>query len=185
MNVYPDTQVEVVGFRYCSNLHLTRSIEAVRTRRGEDAKYLVGTLYRAMVKVRTENSDRHWHRICVPRGYKTDLASVPRGARSLVSRAGPHLEACIIHDWLYEAWIVTNEEPQKSMKKFADDVLRAALREANVRRLTIWTIYQACSRFGGKEFKQRAGSNERPSKADVIALDIAEPSWPGDEGCTD
>ena len=182
-NVYPEDRVEIVGFKYCSDLHLTRSIKAVRTRRGEDAKYLVGTPYRATVKVRSEGSDSNWHRICVPQGYKTDLASVPQPLRLFVSRAGPHLEACVIHDWLYEAWIVTDQEPKPSMKDFADRVLKAALKEAKVGKRTIWWIYQACSKFGGKEFRGKAGSNERPSKADVIALDVPAPSCGDDEGC--
>ena len=67
------------------------------------------------------------------------------------------------------------------MKKFADDVLKAALKEAKVGRLTIWMIYQACSKFGGKEFRRKAVANDRPSKADVFALDLAEPLCGDDE----
>ena len=183
-NVYPGTQIDVVGFRYCSHLHLTRSMKAVKTRRDEDAKYLIGTTYRATAKVRSAGSESRWHSICIPRGYKTDLASVPRLARFFVSRAGPHLEACIVHDWLYEAWIVTNEPPNRSMKKFADDVLKQALKEAKVRSYTVWAIYQACAKFGGREFRRKSAPTERPSKDRIIApLDLADAPCL-DEGCT-
>ena len=178
LNVYPHDEVEVLGFTYCSDLHLTRSIEAVKTRRGEDAKYLVGSLYRASVEVRSGDGNCRSHHICVPRGYMTDLASVPNWARLFIGRAGPHLEACIVHDWLYEAWIVTEEEPRKSMKHFADEVLKAALKEAGIAKHTTWTIHKACSKFGGKEFRRRGSSDDRPSKSDVIDLcDGEDESW--------
>ena len=180
MNVYPESGAQVVGFKYCTDLHLMRSIAAVKARRGEDAKYLVGRPYRARVKLRNGEGERRWHEICVPAGYKTDLASVPRPARVVVARAGPHLEACVVHDWLYEAWIVTGASPHPSMKVFADDVLRAAMEEANVRRHTAWTIFMACSRFGGEDFRREWTADERPSSADIIDPIVAAES--GDDG---
>jgi hypothetical protein len=48
----------------------------------------------------------HWHRdggyegsLTVPAGFRTDLASVPRIARSIVPQIGRHLQAAIVHDW--------------------------------------------------------------------------------------
>ena len=171
MRIYPKSEcgaVEIDGFKYCSDLHLTRSIEAVKTRRGEDAKYLVGKSYWAMAKLRCGEHEPYWHYICVPQGYKTDLASVPRPGRAFVSRAGPHLEACVVHDWLYEAWIVARETPTKAMKQFADKVLRAAMKEANVRPHTVWLIYNACKRFGGKDFKRDWQGDDLPLAKEII-----------------
>lgn len=168
MDVYPVQRAEVAGFEYCSDLHLMRSIFSVKTRRGADADYLVGTPYRARVRLRVDGEKEHWHSICVPRGYKTDLASVPRLARLVFSRVGPYLEACVVHDWLYEAWIVTGEWPRLPMKVFADDVLRAAMLEANVGRRQVWMIYTACSRFGGEDFNREWRTAERPSTDSII-----------------
>ena len=178
LNVYPNGKAEMAEFKDCTDLHLTRTIESVQTRRGDDAKYVVATPYGGTVRLRdidagprkdeAGDSEYVWHRIRVPRGYKTDLASVPRIGRFLVSRAGPHLEACVVHDWLYQAWIVTKETPTRSMKTFADDVLKAAMREANVGRFKTWLIYNACARFGGKDFKRQWRPDEFPPKRDII-----------------
>lgn len=35
-------------------------------------------------------------------GFKTDGASIPRLLRPLVKNFGQHLEAAIVHDWLYK-----------------------------------------------------------------------------------
>jgi hypothetical protein len=37
----------------------------------------------------------------VPAGFPTDLASVPRIARSIVPQIGRHLQAAIAHDWCF------------------------------------------------------------------------------------
>lgn len=169
MDAYPECGASVVGFRYCSDLHLTRSITAVKTRQGEDAKYVVGRPYRARAKLCAADGRCYWHGICVPRGYRTDLASVPRGARMFVARAGPHLEACVVRDWLYEAWIAMGVPPVAWMKVFADDVLRAAMREAKVRRHTSRAIYLACSRFGGQDFKREWRHGDLPSPNHIIS----------------
>ncbi len=151
-SVYPKFPVEVVGFTYCNSLHLTRRIEAVKTRRGADAKYIVSKPFTVKVDLQLENEVRS-HDIHVPTGYKSDLASVPRGLRWVVGRAGPHLEACVVHDWLYEAWVASNQMPQKEMKQFADDVLEAGMREAKVNKAIIRIISVAVRTFGGKDFR--------------------------------
>ena len=182
-NVYPVGEVEVVEFRYCGSLHLTRSIEAVKTRRGEDAKYVVSKPYRAKVKLRADGQC-FWHCICVPKGYMSDLASVPRLFRFVVSRAGPYLEACVIHDWLYEAWIVTRQIPDIAMKSFADDILRMAMRQANVKKHIIYTIHKAVVIGGGKMFRQ-GGNASKPPITEVIApTDKYESCCYDDEGTT-
>lgn len=171
MPLYPDTYHALVDFKYLDCLQLTRSIDAVRTRRGNDADYIVGDHYRARVCVRDTNDETYWHPICVPKGYKTDLVSVPRLGRMFLGRAGPYLEACIFHDWLYEAWIVLGEQPQWSMKEFADDVLKVAMAAAKVGGLSRWSINTAVRMGGGKEFrKARHGPIEIPGVDKVIKL---------------
>ncbi len=68
-------------------------------RSGHDALYVVGAPYRVTLHV-----DGARREITVPEGMKTDLASVPRLARAVVGRVGPHLEAAIVHDCLFSAW---------------------------------------------------------------------------------
>ena len=132
MPVYPTPYQSLETFQYRSDLQLTRAKNAVKTRRGGDADYIVGDHYRGRVKLRGVGDETYWHDICVPKGYKTDLVSVPRWGRLFVSRTGPYLEACIFHDWLYEAWVVLREQPLWSMKEFADDVVKVAMEAAEV-----------------------------------------------------
>ena len=93
----------------------------------------------------------------VHEGMFTDLSSVPRIARGIVGRVGPHLEASIVHDWLYVAWQVEEIKPTDEMRQFADDVFRAGMQKAKVGALKRWAIYQAV-RLGGRGTFCAAGS---------------------------
>lgn len=170
MPVYPEPYKSLEGFEYLDDLRLTREMKAVQTRRGSDADYIVGEHYRGQVQVRGNDGETYWHGICVPKGYKTDLVSVPRLGRVLAGRAGPYLEACIFHDWLYEAWVVLRQQPQWSMKEFADDVVKVAMETAKVG----WrsrVINRAVRMGGGKEFrKARRGPIGIPAMDEIIEL---------------
>ena len=156
---YPDETVEIVSFRYGSPLYLTRRMEAVRGRRGEDAEYALAQRYRAWVTVKAEgNGEVSRLRISIPAGFLTDLSSVPRPGRWYVSRVGPHLEASIVHDWLYVAWQFEGREPADRMKRFADDVFLAAMKEAKVGWFKRWLIYGAVRLGGGSAFR---GTDDR------------------------
>ena len=155
MSAYPDQPVEVVGFSYDTDLHLTRGIEAVKLRRGKDADYVIGRDYKVAVDLTDAGAPAGGtFEITVPAGLLTDLSSVPRLATALtgIGRVGPHLEATIVHDWLYVAWQVENRQPTNQMRTFADDVFRAGLDQAKVRGLTGWLIYQAVANFGESAF---------------------------------
>ena len=75
-------------------------------------------------------------RLTVPGGLLTDLASVPRPLRWYVGRVGPHLEAAILHDYLYVAWQFKKNDPTSErmmqMRRFADDLMLAAMRETGM-----------------------------------------------------
>ncbi len=153
--VYPDGPVEVVGFDYRSPLHLTRNIQLVQRRDGEDADYVVAEPYETAVTVKSDGGGKAFHLpLVVPDGLLTDLSSVPRWGRLLVGRVGPHLEASIVHDWLYVAWQVEGLEPTGEMRKFADDVFLAAMREAGVGSVMCWLIHRAVRWGGGGPFKR-------------------------------
>jgi hypothetical protein len=68
------------------------------------------------------------------------MASVPKVFRNIIGRVGPHLEACIVHDWLYIAWQLQEREPTKADHKFANKVLYAGLKAANCSWVTRWGI---------------------------------------------
>lgn len=151
-SAYPDEPVDVLSFSYKSALHLAREIEAVRGRRGEDAKYVLSRPYEAVATVRSRANGAVFEiPVCVPKGFLTDLSSVPRWGRWAVSRVGPHLEGSIIHDWLYVAWQQEEGmEATEERRRFADDIFRQAMSEANVDVFQGWLIYTAV-RLGGRD----------------------------------
>lgn len=153
--IYPTSGTVMSDFEYRSHLHLTRSSEAVETRRGEDAKYVLSKKYVASVKI-VSTDGPFWHKIEVPQGYMSDLTSVPRPARSIVSRVGPHLEAAILHDWLYDACDVYGWKPKPYMKEFADSVMKIAMKHARVRKWRISVTYRAVHWWGGRKFKRKS-----------------------------
>ncbi|MEL6204374.1 MAG: DUF1353 domain-containing protein [Pseudomonadota bacterium] len=103
-NPYPAGDVTVKSFRYKQALLLIRLIDRhsadAAKRRGGDfilaADYHAGWTDGAGVD----------HEIVVPQGMLTDLASVPRLFRGLISRTGPWVEAAVVHDFLSIAWRV-------------------------------------------------------------------------------
>ncbi|MDE0101687.1 MAG: DUF1353 domain-containing protein [Bryobacterales bacterium] len=148
MSVYPQKRVKILGFRYESDLHLMRNIEAVQRRQGDDALYVVARDYSSTVIVREGREEKPLN-IVVPCCFLTDLASVPKWARAIsgIGRVGPHLEASVIHDWLYAAWQHEDVTPVKRMRRFADQVFRQAMLEAGADEVSL--IYNAV-RAGGE-----------------------------------
>jgi hypothetical protein len=63
-------------------------------------------------------------RICVPEGFETDLASVPRLPIAYMILGGRGKRAAVVHDWLY----ATNYFPQRQ----CDDYFYWVLRETGV-----------------------------------------------------
>ena len=92
------------------------------------------------------------HRITIPKGMVTDLASVPRVFRSLVGRTGKHLEAAIIHDYLYVAWQIHGIDPADDMRLFSDNMMLAAMKASGVGRWKRDTVYFAIRLFGKGAF---------------------------------
>ena len=148
---YPAPGTIVAELRYDSALVLVRLKDAPRLRSGEDADYLTGRPY--LVSWRTDGGD--WVQIVVPAGLITDLTSVPRPLRWVIGRVGPWLEAAIVHDYLYVAWQdVPGKVPGEADRAFADAIMLAAMRAAQVRPWTAAAIHWAVRTFGGRTFAQ-------------------------------
>lgn len=69
-----------------------------------------------------------WYRVGLPsieieinEGFKTDFASIPRMARSIISVFGRHIQAAITHDKTYESVIIMPNG--KPMTKLEADTL--------------------------------------------------------------
>lgn len=128
---------KIENFLFVTPLVLRREIEAIDMGlRQRDADYIVASDYKVSFTLKGETRTRT---ITVPRGMLTDLSSVPQALQSIVSRVGPHLEASIVHDFLYVAWqdLEDNGQPRGARdadRNFADAVMRAAMVKSQVPR---------------------------------------------------
>jgi hypothetical protein len=62
----------------------------------------------------------------IPVQYRTDFATVPQWARSVINVLDKHYKACILHDWLYDN--------QYKSRKFADDEFLKAMKKHGVKK---------------------------------------------------
>lgn len=83
--------------------------------------------------------------ICVPAGFVTDFASIPRGLWNLLPPTGRYGKAAVVHDWLYQT---RDAGTHLVWRDEADAVLREGMEVLEVRKLTRWAIY-AGIRLGG------------------------------------
>ena len=90
--------------------------------------------FRARMTVHLDNGMAFPLTIKAPRGLYTDLASVPDALWSIVGPIGRHLEASILHDYLYMAWTDFRAKAVKRDWDFADGVLRAGMKVSKVRK---------------------------------------------------
>ena len=125
---YPESWDKITNFHYLSRLELGRDPKALMIRKSRESCYTTLSDYRVDMLV----DSRRWE-ITVPKGMLTDLTSVPRLFRNSVVRVGPHLEAAIVHDYLYIAWqLFPNGEARRQDWKFANHVMYAGLDAANI-----------------------------------------------------
>lgn len=78
--------------------------------------------------------------LIVPRGFVTDLASLPRVARVFIDRNGASRKAAVLHDYLYQTG--------KTSRLTADRVFRDALTCCGVGWLTRNAMYLAVRSAG-------------------------------------
>lgn len=89
-------------------------------------------------------------RVIVPKGFRCDLASVPRVIWPLIGPYGKWTNAAIVHDYLY------SEEGFKQYgfsRAIADRVFYFAMRDSFVHPITAMLMYWAVRFFGSSSFK--------------------------------
>jgi hypothetical protein len=94
----------------------------------------------------------------VPKGFVTDLASIPRPFWSLLPPNGPYAQAAIVHDYLY--WM------QTGTKLAADETLKTGMQDLEVRPFIVNIIFWGVrSPFGdlawNNDAKQRRAGESR------------------------
>lgn len=81
----------------------------------------------------------------VPKGFKTDLASIPRGFRWLVEGVDYTRRPAVLHDYLYRKGIGTKAE--------ADRLFKKGLKEEGAPWWKVQACYYAVKFFGSGNFK--------------------------------
>lgn len=159
-NPYPDEVVRVGCVKYVSDLHICRKKSAFK--RGDsdkDPEYIVCKDYKIKYSVVETNNPPKWYCILVPAGTLTDLSSAPFAFRCFVERVGRHLEASIVHDFLYIAWQhICGRGAQAQDRKFADDIFLAAMRAARVPYCRRNAMYMATRSYFGRRVYEEPNS---------------------------
>lgn len=101
--------------------------------------------------------------VTVPRGFVTDLASVPRLFWIAFPPCGKYTPAAVVHDYLY--WT----QPIDCNQECADNILLMAMKESNVNVTTRNAIYFAV-RAAGKDSLRK----NRKAKDEGAIRDIPE-----------
>lgn len=89
-------------------------------------------------------------KVCVPVGYETDLASIPRALHTFFSPAEPKARrAAVLHDYLYSSrGFIASAPDWEYSRADADNLFRDALRECGVGRLRRNLYFAAVRLFG-------------------------------------
>lgn len=99
--------------------------------------------------------------VYVPAGFKTDLASIPRGLWNIFPKLGTYDAAAVTHDWLYHAgtyvWVsgighidrVETTHTETLTREQADKVFLEAMEVSGVGWFTRRTLYLAVRLGGG------------------------------------
>ncbi|MEA1973681.1 MAG: DUF1353 domain-containing protein [Candidatus Cloacimonadota bacterium] len=84
--------------------------------------------------------------ITIPRGFQTDLASIPRGFRWLISVNNNSVTPAVIHDYLYATKGIVS-------RKEADLIFLEMLKRYKVSYWKRKSMYYAVRMFGKKYYK--------------------------------
>jgi hypothetical protein len=94
--------------------------------------------------------------VTVPKGFVTDLASIPPIFYSWLRPDGNYAYAAIIHDYLY--W------QQDRPKEEADEILKSAMQDLKVDRVKIEAIYAAVSVAGRQAWDENKSLKAKGEK---------------------
>lgn len=91
--------------------------------------------------------------VVVPKGFVTDLASIPRALWAILPPFGRYTAAALVHDFLYFK--------QDRERHLADMVFLNAMKELNVRRWKRGSMYRAVRMFGNRPWKKKVTSKQQ------------------------
>lgn len=84
-------------------------------------------------------TDIHLGKVIVPKGFRSDLASIPNVVQNIIPKVGPYDGAATVHDWLYCIQTTTRAE--------ADHIFLRIMKASKVNYITRYTIFWAVRLF--------------------------------------
>jgi len=110
------------------------------------SQVLGGEYWRVIKSFRFQIDADNW--VFVPSGMLTDLGSVPKLFRGIISEQGAAAQAYVVHDQLCEYLSITeNGKPKSITRQMADLILLDALQAAGVGYTTAYLIYNAVAAY--------------------------------------
>jgi len=102
--------------------------------------------------------------VTVPKGFVTDLASIPRVFWSVLPTDGLYTFPAIVHDYLY--W---TQNPDIS-REIADLILKYGMQDMKVGEASIFTIYNAVRIGGSRPWKENAAKRTGGERRILVKL---------------
>ena len=85
--------------------------------------------------------DVHLGKVIVPKGFRSDLASIPGPVQNIISKVGPYDGAATIHDWLYCVQVTTRAE--------ADHIFLRIMKASKVGFIKRYAMFWSVRLFAG------------------------------------
>jgi len=133
---------KITGFEYLDELKFVRHAK-LHGAKNSDSLWQLSANFRAKMTVHPKNGAAYSLTIKAPRGLYTDLASVPKAFWQIVGPIGRHLEASVLHDYLYMAWTDFRGKAVRRDQDFADEMFLAGMKVSRVRPLHRTLIHAA------------------------------------------
>lgn len=131
-NPFPDGKIDdITDFEYLDELKFLRHAK-VHVKKTPQSLWQLTANFRARMTVHPKEGASYSLTIKAPRGLYTDLASVPKPVWGIVGPIGRHLEASIIHDYLYMAWTDFRNKAKRRDWDFADAVFLEGMKVSKV-----------------------------------------------------
>jgi len=154
---FPTSDIKkITDFEYLDELKFVRHAQ-VHVNKTPTSLWQLSANFRVRMTVHPKQASPYALMIKAPRGLYTDLSSVPRELWSIVGPIGPHLEASIVHDYLYMAWTDFRSKAQRRDWNFADDVFAAGMKASKVKPHERKLIYSVVhSPIGWAVFRKKS-----------------------------
>ncbi|WP_427170619.1 DUF1353 domain-containing protein [Fusobacterium nucleatum] len=87
--------------------------------------------------------------VVVPKGFRTDYASVPKIFRNIINTYGKHGRAAVVHDWLY-----SSKCKIEIKRAEADRIFLEIMEEWDVKKYKRVLMYTLVRMFGESHFRK-------------------------------